>query len=219
MIDNNFLVTSMKALVIIISASYGHFCFADYATNYTCSPPAAQGGKGYCGPTTCDSIRNTAVTCTFNNQVFNYPALIQKIASKTCTQSTDSRCTSVALKAVMKGQGIKAAYCNDAFLVIHSDGTPGFSTYLAEIKNPPASISNTGATCVTRATNPTYAIHKIPLYPTLLNLANPLLNNVNTNSFPNGGGDGDAAYMSSAVRNTLATYGLPTRGKYIHSKQ
>ena len=185
---------------------------ANYPLNITCSPPPTNGGKGYCGPSFCDSVTNTAKTCVFTSQTFNYAALVSKVKSKTCTQSTDARCTSAALKAVMKGQGIKAAYCNDAFLVIISDGSTGFSNYLSSIHNPPGSVGSDGVACVTRTTNPSYSTVKIPLYPTLLATSDPSTNNVNTNSYPNGAGDANGAYMSATTRNTGATYGLPTRG-------
>ena len=186
---------------------------ATYALNTTCSPPASQGGKGYCGPSFCDSVQNTASACVFTNKVYDYAMLVSKISSKSCTQSTDARCTSAALKALMVGQGIKAAYCNDAFLVLQTDGTSGFSNYLGSIKNPPAAVSSDGTACVTRTTNPGFQTVKIPLYPTLLSTSDPSINNVNTNSFPNGGADSNAGYMSTSTTNTAATYGLPTRGK------
>lgn len=183
-----------------------------YPLNMTCSAPNTQGGKGYCGPSFCDAVQNTASTCIFTSKSYNYPTLVAQIRSKTCTQSTDPRCTSTALAALIKGPGIKAAYCNDAFLVIHSDGTTGFSTYLTSIRNPPASVSSDGSACVTRVTNPSYISFKIPLYPTLLSTSNPSVNNVNTKSYPYGAGDRDGAYMSTITANTGATYGLPTRG-------
>ena len=187
-------------------------CSAGYLLNQTCSLPASQGGKGYCGPSFCDSIVNPDPGCIFTNKVINYPLLVSKTLSKVCTQSTDPRCTSAALAAVMVGQGIKAAFCNDQFLVILTDGSGGFQTLLGSIKNPPASSDSTGTTCVTRFVNPIYMTVKIPLFPTLLSTSDPAINNVNTNSFPNGPGDNDAAYMSLSTPGTAATYGLPTRG-------
>ena len=183
-----------------------------YPLNQTCSPPTAQGGKGYCGPSFCDSVTNTANTCVFSSVSYNYASLVSNLKSKTCTQSTDARCSSSALKALMKGQGIKAAYCNDAFLVIITDSSTGFSNYLTSIRNPPASVASDGSACVTRTTNPGYSTIKIPLYPQLLSTSDPNVNNVNNNAYPNGAGDGNGAYMSTATKNSGATYGLPTRG-------
>ena len=196
-----------------------HVCSADFSLNATCSPPVSQGGKGYCGPSFCDSVVNLKPTCIFGSQTYNYADIIQRIPSKTCIQSTDPRCTSAALTALMKGQGIKAAYCNDEFLVIHSDGTTSFSDTLKSVKNPPASISSDGTACVTRSTNPSYLTVKIPLNPRLLVTSDPLINNVNSKSFPNGAGDAAGAYMSTSTMNTAATYGLPTRGDSIFCYQ
>ena len=188
--------------------------FASFATmNQTCSPPVAQGGKGYCGPSFCDLVSSTSTSpaCVFASKSYDYSYEISKTQSKTCTQSSDARCTSAALLALMVGQGIKAAYCNDAFLILKTDGSTGFQTYLDSIKNPPASVSN-GVTCVTRYSNPSFETVKVPLNPTLLSTADPLVNNVNLKSYPNGGADTNGAYMSTSTRGTGSTYGLPTRG-------
>ena len=204
---------SQPCMLLAICLLCVHVSTAAYSLNTTCSPPISQGGTGYCGPSFCDTVVNTVAGCIFTNNNYNYATMMSQLPSKTCTQSTDPRCSSAALSALMKGQGIKAAFCNDQFLVIHSDGTPGFSTYLDSIKNPPGAVASDGTTCVTRFTNPSYTFVKIPLYPTLLSTADALVNNINLNSFPNGPGDKPAAYMSTIVPNTAATYGLPTRGK------
>ena len=145
-----------------------------------------------------------AVSGASTDTVYNYASMISALSSKTCTQSTDPRCTSAALKALIKGEGIKAAYCNDAFLVLHTDGTTAYSNYLSSIKNR-----------VTKDTNSSCAIVKIPLVSTLLTTADPAINNINIRSFPGGGTDGIAAHMSTATPNNAATYGLPTRGNYF----
>ena len=185
-------------------------CVAEYPLNQTCSRPQSQGGNGYCGPSFCDSINNKLPGCTFTQVKHDYPALISKMGTKTCTQSTDPRCTSAALKAVVFGNGIKAAYCNDAFLVILSDGTPGFPSYLGSIKNPPGSFFANGTLCVTRHADPSYLISKIPLSPTLLSTSDKT-NNLNTKAFPNGVGEGDAAWMGLKG----VEYPMPSRGDYI----
>lgn len=184
-----------------------------YSMNQTCSPPTSRGGKGYCGPSFCDNITNTLPGCIFKTSiVWDYPSLVSKLQTKTCVQSTDARCSSAALKALMVGPGVKAAYCNDAFLVIQTDTSSGFPNYLDSIRNPPASTSSDGTSCVTRYINQDFMAVKIPLFPTLLSTSDPLVNNVNLDAFPNGGGNGDAAYMSTSVPGTGATMGLPTRG-------
>jgi hypothetical protein len=95
-------------------------------------------GKGYCGPAFCDNVPNTIRTCDFGTVTTpNWATEVAKIQSKTCTQSTDSRCTSAYLASVIRGTGVKAAYCNDAFLVINGDGSGGFATHLNNITFPP----------------------------------------------------------------------------------
>ena len=208
---------SATRAVLLVHVLTSVVCMANYRLNMTCSPPASQGGTGFCGPSFCDTVKVASSACVFTDKVYNYPLLMSKLSSKTCTQSTDARCSSAALKALMFGQGIKAAYCNDAFLVIHTDQTSGFANYLGSIKNPPAAVGSDGNVCVTRYTNPSFATVKIPLNPTLLSTADQNINNINLKSFPNGGGSGNAAYLSSSSLYTAATYGVPSRGKKLHT--
>ena len=162
----------------------------------TCSPPKALGGNGYCGPPYCSTLVSTKPTCVFTgSQAKNYPSIISTLSCTTCTQSTDPRCTTSALKSLIFGTGIKAAYCNDQFLVIHTDMTSGFNNYLSQIPNPPGSVDSSGTPCVTRATNPSYALYKIPLYPTALSTA------TNMNNVPGGFlgvGDVVGGYLSDS---------------------
>ena len=55
----------------------------------------------------------------------------------------------------MLNSGIKAAYCNDEFLVVHSDGQPGHPTTLDAIQRPPGSVQSSASgytsQCVTRS--------------------------------------------------------------------
>lgn len=186
-----------------------------YPLNQTCSPPPSQGGTGYCGPSFCANAATNLPPCIFTStKTFNYPSIVAGTKSKSCTQSNDPRCSSAALAKLMFGQGIKAAYCNDQFLVILSDGTTGFPSYLGSVMFPPAATSSNGTKCVTRYKNPGFGTAKIPLYPVLLSTSDLTINNVNTKSFPNGASiDGDAAYMTVSEKHGGATYGLPTRGE------
>ena len=190
------------------------FC-AGYPLNQTCSPPPSQNGLGYCGPAFCENVVNNLPGCVFTSKAQDYPAQVAKTGTKSCVQSTDPRCSSAALKALFIGQGVKAAYCNDAFLVILSDGSSGFANYLSSIKNPPASTTESGGNCVTRYTNPVFMTTKIPLFPTLLSTADRNINNKNTKSFPNGQCDRDGCYMGAKGD----TYPLPTRGQQRKYRQ
>ena len=56
---------------------------------------------------------------TSSRSRYDYAATLTSLGSKTCTQSTDARCTSAALtKLVGMYSSVKAAYCNDQYLVI-----------------------------------------------------------------------------------------------------
>lgn len=187
-----------------------NICLADYPLNQTCSLPKSQGGNGYCGPAFCDSIVMTLPGCKFTQINHDYASLVAKTTTKTCTQSTDPRCSSAALKAVVFGTGIKAAYCNDAFLVILSDGSSGFPNYLSSVKNPPGSVLSNGSLCVTRHADSAYLVSKIPLFPTLFTTSDKT-NNLNTKAFPNGVGEGDAAWMGLEGD----VYPLPARGSLM----
>eukprot|EP00218_Dolichomastix_sp_CCMP3274_P001074 CAMPEP_0170157766 /NCGR_PEP_ID=MMETSP0033_2-20121228/66669_1 /TAXON_ID=195969 /ORGANISM="Dolichomastix tenuilepis, Strain CCMP3274" /LENGTH=371 /DNA_ID=CAMNT_0010395171 /DNA_START=75 /DNA_END=1186 /DNA_ORIENTATION=- len=136
---------------------------------------------------------------------------VGKFKCKECTQASDSRCSSFYLDSVVAGGGVKAAFCNDANLVIVSDGSPGFTPNLEDIPNPPGSFDSDGNACKTRIWSTAKPIvHKIPvegkytLYET-----GDRLNNQNTDSFPSGAADAEDGYLSSASR---GSYGLPTRG-------
>jgi hypothetical protein len=169
---------------------------------------------GYCGPKSiCGAYTAGASipTCVFPATATpDYALKVQATRCKTCTPSSDARCSRAALTAIIKGTGIKAAYCNDAFLVIHTDMGSGFGNTLSKIPNPPGSVDSSGTKCVTREVNTGgFAVVKIPLTTTPLATAS-YLNNANTQAFPGGGGNGvnNAEYMS----NNGVVYGLPTRG-------
>ena len=75
-------------------------------------------------------------------------------------QSPLPQCKASALKAVIVGSGIKAAFCSDTHLVILSDGSPSWTPNLDDVPNPPGStypldskgtpLAN-GTACVTRS--------------------------------------------------------------------
>lgn len=200
----NSVIASIAVNIVYLAASY-----ALYPLNQTCSPPVSQGGTGYCGPPSCSKIISSIKSCTFQSSPRNYPALVASIQGKTCTQSSDPRCTSAALKALIVSTGIKAAYCNDQYLVIHSDMSPGFQEHLSSIATPPGGFNADGTACVTRSTTLVFDTYKIPLNPTLLITSDPAINNINKRAFPNGVTfNADGTYMSGKT----GVYGLPTKG-------
>ncbi|MEW5318335.1 MAG: hypothetical protein WDW38_009563 [Sanguina aurantia] len=68
-------------------------------------------------------------------------------------------------------QGIKAAYCTDQFLVVHSDGSPNHATYLNGIPKPPgggAEGTSYVNQCVTRTFARQWFTFKVPINFVLL---------------------------------------------------
>ena len=115
-----------------MSSIYGGLnTYATFALDLTCSPPPSLGGLGFCGPSFCSKATSSMPTCVFTSTARNYASEVAKNTCRTCTQSTDARCTTAALKALVYGQGIKAAFCNDNFLVIST----GTSFPVAEIQH------------------------------------------------------------------------------------
>ena len=69
---------------------------------------------------TCLVPRNATSTATWQGQVAS------QYTCRSCTQSKDSRCSTAYLTSLFAGQsGIAAAYCNDAYLVIHANQSVG----------------------------------------------------------------------------------------------
>ena len=226
-----------------MSSIYGGLnTYATFALDLTCSPPPSLGGLGYCGPSFCSKATSSMPTCVFTSTARNYASEVAKNTCRTCTQSTDARCTTAALKALVYGQGIKAAFCNDKFLVIstgtsfpvaeiqheqmtryfynppssslRSDMTSGFSNWLQNVPNPPGSVDSAGAACVTRGTNPSFTTYKIPLNPTALSTSSGTTNNIANGGFT-AGGDCNTCFLTSTGTSTTTgatSYALPTRG-------
>jgi hypothetical protein len=117
------------------------------------------------------------------------------ITTRKCTQSTDVRCTSDRLYDMVVGSGIKAAYCNEDFVVVHSDLSGSYPMWLSDIPNPPGGgedhdrtdQSDTGIFCQTGAESiyEEYGVYKFPLFPSPL-ATDDYTNNLNLASFPNG---------------------------------
>ena len=102
------------------------------ANGLTCSPLSCKAGTN----TACAVSNNLGTTSNKTNS--GLASVLASIASRTCTVSSDARCTTAALTAVFGHYpGILAAYCNDAYLVIHSSGLTAHPTSLGSIYTPP----------------------------------------------------------------------------------
>jgi len=186
-----------------------------------CSDPIKAGGTGNCWSGKLPT-NSTLPTCPNTAKTTDFAQAVQKLQCQTCTQSTDARCKSAALKALIPSwSGVKAAYCNADNLVIVANGIPGYMLHpkygqitpnLYDVLNPPGGQLSGGVsagggadTCKTRTWVPDLKIYKIPLKPVALSTSKNT-NNQNTKAFPNGAGDGDKMYLSS----NLGSYGLPS---------
>jgi hypothetical protein len=167
------------------------FCFtptaqAAFALDSSCQLPKANGGPGDCSPVCASVIKTTKSGCNFTlatTKTIDYAATIARLPSRVCTQSPDARCTSEALtKLVGKFAAVKAAYCNDRYLVVHTSQETTFGPYLDDISTPPGATDTYIGSCVTRmmSRTPSYQIYKIPLNPLELPTA------TNTNNIPAG---------------------------------
>jgi hypothetical protein len=155
------------------------------------------------------------------NTPMNYQQKLNLISSYKCKQSTAPQCTREALANTIKSQGIKAAYCNDQFLVIHTDLSAGYPMWLEDIPSPPGGgedhdrtdQSLTGIFCQTgyESMYEEYGVYKFPLYPTPLETSD-YTNNLNTRSYPAGATRNSVGGHFSVAEGAGGDYGLPTRG-------
>ena len=204
-------------------------------------PPTYLGGSGTCqGSSTLCALATNAckvqtcipgVTagvsgCTNDTAPTTFTAALGKIGgNKTCTQSTDLRCSSSSLTTMFSPFGsVVAAYCNDAYLVVlHYNSPSTFSTMLGghnlDMMNgvifPPQ--GGTGNICNTRQGSfkcSAISVSKFPLNFTLLP-TDSNLNNANQNVFGPGSSAGNQSggwIVLNARSTDTVQVGLPTRG-------
>lgn len=79
-----------------------------------------------CSPSSC--VTSSDVDCSINTNTADFVSTISNLSCNSgCTQSSNSKCSTTYLKQVLKADaGIKAAYCNDNFLVIWSTSNPRY---------------------------------------------------------------------------------------------
>jgi len=153
----------------------------DTCTNsLTCSPKQCVKGTN----TACSVSNNLGTTSNKSNTLL--AATLASVKSRTCTVSSDARCTTAALTAVFGHYpGILAVYCNDGYLVMHTSGLAAHPSSLSSIYTPPgggtclSGASSCGYLdqCVTRDYASAYAVYKWPLAPVLLATASGTVNN------------------------------------------
>ncbi len=178
---------------------------ANFPLDETCSPPVSLGGTGNCGPSFCSAAAVSTRGCSFNIGPINYAQRVSANRCKVCTQAVDDRCYSSSLYKLHGAYAsVKAAYCNDKYIVILSDGSPSWNHNLQDVYVPPGSTDGSGA-CVTRSSNPQFVSFKIPLNPVPLSTST---RSNNMGNFPQGAADAVGGYMNGIN----GGYGLPTRG-------
>ena len=209
-------------LFIIACIATNHIRVAHASPLYLNSLPYSDGcnNKHTCGPSWCTLVSNAACCTSTGNFASGgvcpptqpEPINIANIPCKQCTAATEARCTSTGLRSLLKpgiGYGVKAAYCNDQFLVVHSDGTPNHPTYLEYIQRPPGSAAS-GASypqqCVTRSMKSQWLAMKFPLSPVALSTSSKANN---ANSFPSSSDSLSGIPLPKSGPASMAISGLP----------
>jgi hypothetical protein len=98
---------------------------------------------------------------------------IKTLKCRQCTQASPEKhsiCSTKALKeTLILPSEIQAAFCNDEYLVIHSQGRPNHPTYLEGVPRPPGGSDKPyDKDCVTRSFAMQSQTFKIPLNYSLL---------------------------------------------------
>ena len=82
----------------------------------------------------------------YNTFSFKYSPFTEQ-CDNSCTQSTSGVCSSEFLAEVIKGPGVKYAYCNADYLFVYSDGAPSIWTAnLNDVPYPPGNGDGTKRT-------------------------------------------------------------------------
>eukprot|EP00743_Colponemidia_sp_Colp-15_P007064 GILK01007622.1.p1 GENE.GILK01007622.1~~GILK01007622.1.p1 ORF type:complete len:406 (-),score=30.97 GILK01007622.1:187-1383(-) len=118
-----------------------------------------------CSPDWCSFNSNSV--CSLTEYDLDINAKLNALTCKVCNAITSGVCSSFKSSIVTSGNHVRAAYCNDAYLVIHADGLPNheYSTKLQNIPSPPG-----GNGCLMRSAITQFNTYKIPLDYTLLDV-------------------------------------------------
>jgi len=147
-----------------------------------------------CSPDACVAVTNTDLAMTSSTIDYATP-ISGATCNSACTASSASICSN--LGGMFLGTGIKAAYCTDQFLVIHTTGYPNHDNWLAGIPRPPGGDGEYSVAGVVRTMKAQYQTYKIPLTVTAQAGSNTVHNVLASAELP----------MSGAVGVTLS--GVP----------
>ena len=207
--------TAPKQLPAAASTYGGTQLYAPVSTtasaNYTCfaGDTPLSCAAWFCNMSSAVTALAATRSCEMVATSVNWATKVAAVGHKTCTQSTDARCSTAALTAVFgKFSGVYAAYCTDMFLVILSSGKSRTQAYnLDNIPSPPGGMDSIGQ-CRTRTASITdqFTAAGIPLTTVALPSA-ALTNNMNTLVWPMGAVDGGWMKNGNSVE-----FGIPTAG-------
>ena len=180
-------------------------CVASDGTPLTCAP-------SFCASSSAVVSSVTTPTCAFTSTAIDFAAQVARVQCRTCTVPSAALpvCTAAFQSALFgKFPGVKAAYCNDRYFVLHSDQSGPGSYNLDEVPFPPGGTAASGTPCRTRSGSVTahYSVAHFPLYPSLLPSADPT-NNINSVIFPGGADGAQGGYL----QNGAVSYGLSNSG-------
>ena len=180
-------------------------CVASDGTPLTCAP-------SFCASSSAVVSSVSTPTCAFTSAAIDFAAQVARVQCRTCTVPSAALpvCTAAFQSALFgKFPGVKAAYCNDRYFVLHSDQSGPGSYNLDEVPFPPGGTAADGTPCRTRSGSVTahYSVAHFPLYPSLLPSADPT-NNINSVIFPGGANGAQGGYL----QNGAVSYGLSNSG-------
>lgn len=105
-----------------------------------------------CSPDNCQ-LSTTVESCDMGpERPLDWADQVASMECKQCEQSTQSKCGNIA-SIVKTDAGVKAAYCNDKYLVIWAEGTPRYDPTLDTlpvVPNPPKGMRAEDDECFIR---------------------------------------------------------------------
>ena len=174
--DNTNSLSATECKVPVAAGGWG-FCGAQTCnTNYkTCGgsngggPPTVNGVTGSWRPgysaSTCVNYYNLQSSSAHQPNALPSAHAPQGSCRTTCTQRTTGICSGTFLANVLKGRGVKYAYCNDKWLVIGATGEPGHWTpNLNDVPNPPGTTVSGVELCTGEVTM-TVGIARTTFFP------------------------------------------------------
>ena len=135
----------------------------------SCSPKQCKMNiQPTCGEEPFDGDGSTAPPPPQPVESLDHAAWLSQLECKECTQSRQGICMRLSTHFRTAAGHVKAAFCNDDFLVVHSDGLPEATLALDSIPQPaigPDSPSGNTSGCRIRSAVEKVHFFKVPLRP------------------------------------------------------